>query len=90
MATRFAKSNTEDVLELQDASSSKNTKRSTNTWVKIFEFWSTVRGIDKKLYQFEEMELNKVLERFYTELRKEDGTEYEPACLRVMISALDR
>ena len=90
MANRFAISNGNDIKDLQVASSSKNTSRSTNTWVNVFESWSKSRGINKKLYEFNPEELNKILERFYTELRKTDGDEYEPGCLKVMISALDR
>ena len=87
---RFGNSNMDDVLHLKEASSSKNTKKSTNTWVKTFESWGEVRGVNRKIYEIPEKELNELLERFYAELRKVDGNEYEPACLRVMISALDR
>ena len=35
-------------------------------------------------------DLNDILMKFYAELRKADGSEYEPACLRVMKASLDR
>ena len=35
-------------------------------------------------------DLNLILEKFYAELRKTNETDYEPACLRVMTSSLDR
>ena len=35
-------------------------------------------------------DLDEVLVNFYVEVRKLDGQEYEPACLRVMRSSLDR
>ena len=30
------------------------------------------------------------MQSFFAEIRKSDGTEYEPECLRVMLSAIDR
>ena len=39
---------------------------------------------------YEPAYLNVTLENFCAELRKTDGTDYEPACLKVMISDLDR
>ena len=34
--------------------------------------------------------LDAILQQFYAELRKEDGSEYEPDSLRVMLASLDR
>ena len=90
MDKRFQNSNQDDVSALKEASTSKNTKHSTFTWVNAFDAWSKARNLTKKLFQYEPKELNKTLEKFYTELRKKDGTDYEPACLRTMIGSLDR
>ena len=35
-------------------------------------------------------ELDTVLRQFFAEIRKQDGGEYEPDCLRVMLAALHR
>ena len=35
-------------------------------------------------------ELDDILCKFYAELRKEDGSNYEPDSLRVMLASLDR
>ena len=35
-------------------------------------------------------DLDSILQSFFVEIRKSDGTEYEPECLRVMLSAMDR
>ena len=34
--------------------------------------------------------MDNVLQSFFAEIRKSDGTEYEPECLRVILSAMDR
>ena len=31
-----------------------------------------------------------ILEKFYAELWKTNGTDYEPVCLRVIMNSLDR
>ena len=35
-------------------------------------------------------QLDKVLERYFVSIRKQDGTDYEPRSLKVMQAALDR
>lgn len=49
-----------------------------------------MRGINNELENIPEKELDDVLQTFFAEIRKSDGTEYEPECLRVMLSAMDR
>ena len=36
------------------------------------------------------MALNKILEDFYTTVRKKNGEDYEPDSLRAMVTAMDR
>ena len=36
------------------------------------------------------MELDEKLRRFFAEVRKKDGSDYDPDSLRVMIASLDR
>ena len=43
----------------------------------------------QELHDIPPEELDKIL-RFYAELVKSDGTDYEPESLRVMIACLDR
>ena len=41
-----------------------------------------------ELEEYSPEELNQVLEQFYAEVRKRDGSPYEPDCLRVMQARL--
>ena len=68
----------------------KNTDHSTNTWTRIFKAWASERGQNEELPSYVPSDLDEVLVNFYEELRKVDGQEYEPPCLRVMRSSLDR
>ena len=79
-----------DLQRLKDKNKNQNTAKSTVTWIKRFEAWRKVKEITRELENIPEDELDTVLQSFFGEIRKNDGTEYEPECLRVMLSALDR
>jgi hypothetical protein len=55
----------------------------------LFEDWAAKRHFTICLEFVSTEELNKVLERFFTELRKQDGTNYEPDSLQTMLATLE-
>ena len=59
-------------------------------WLNVYISWATVRGHSQDIHTLPPVELNKVLKQFFGEIRKKDGKEYEPDCLRVMLGALHR
>ena len=67
-----------------------NTKRSTSTWLKRYEKWAEHKGEQTDLAKVPRERLDGVLQRFYAELVKKDGKEYESESLKVMIAAIDR
>lgn len=86
----FAEATLEDLQRLQDKNKNKNTAKTTNTWVKRFEAWRSFKNMPYKLEEVPKAELDKVLQLFFAELRKKDGSEYEPESLRTMLASLDR
>lgn len=90
MASRFVEANNEEIEELKISSDNVNTKKSTIFWVGIFQKWAVLRNVSENLEAYESEELDKVLSRFYAELRKANGEDYEPDCLRVMQASLHR
>ena len=89
--SRFASSDANTIESYKDASSSLDTKKSTNVWVRVFSSWAAARGNNPDLRSYTSaVDLNIILEKFYAEVRKRNGDQYEPACLRVMMAALDR
>ena len=48
------------------------------------------KGITGTLLDLNERQLDEMLQQFYAEVRKEDGSKYEPNSLRVMLASLDR
>ena len=43
-----------------------------------------------EIEEHEPAEMNRLLEKFYAEVKNKNGQDYEPDSLRVMIAALDR
>ena len=83
----FALTTEVDLKRLKDKN--KNTIKSTVTWINRFDAWRKVRGINNELENIPENELDHILQSFFAEICKSDGTKYEPESLRVMLSAMD-
>jgi hypothetical protein len=58
----------------------------------VFKRWAALRNVGENMETCEVQELDKVLSIFYAEIRirKSNGSEYEPDCLKVMQASLDR
>ena len=82
-------SNAHELQRLKDKNRNKNTDRSTSNWARRFETWQKQRGITVPLCDASASELDVVLQNFFAELKKKDGTDYEPESLRTMLAALD-
>ena len=72
----------EEVTELKEAAENINTRKSTMNWVRVFEKWCDENSLEKNMIFPEQMD--KVLERFYASVCKQDGTDYEPGSPKVM------
>ena len=89
MASRFKDVTDEEVTALKDAAENLNTRKSTINWVRVFENWCDENGLEKNPETVRPEQLDKVLERFFPCLCKQDETDYEPGSLKVMQAALD-
>ena len=78
------------IEELRNNAKNTNTKRSTIFWLGVFKSWAKERGFSEAIETYDAFDLDKILEKFYGEVRNKDGGEYEPDSLRVMIAALGR
>ena len=58
-----------------------NTQRCTDKWVNCFKEWATTKKIAHDIEKLAPFELDLMLQSFFTEVRKKDGTEYEPNSL---------
>ena len=89
--TSFAIVTDADIEKLKDKNTNQNTAKTTTTWARRFQKWQEERGLSvQPSSQPEPAELDRTLQRYFAELRKEDGSEYEPDSLRTMLASLDR
>ena len=89
-SNRFKKVTEEEVNEFKTAAENPNIRKSTFNWLRIFANWCEENGEDKYLENYLPFELDKLLQRFFASVCKQDGTNYEPGLLKVMQAALDR
>ena len=88
--SRFPVVSSEEIMEINESAASKNTKRTTQTWLTVCKKWCEARNIDDRIERFTPRALDDLLTKFYVEVRKRDGSEYEPGSLRVMQASIDR
>lgn len=86
----FKTASDEELKRLVENNSNANTKRATSTWLGRYQKWAEHKGVHTDLADVPREELDRVLQQFYAELVKIDGSEYEPESLKVMIAAIDR
>ena len=84
MASRFKTVTIEEVTKLKEAAENLNTRKSTINWVRVFEKWCDENRLEKNLEMILPEQLDKVLERFYASVCKQDGTDrdYESGSLK--------
>ena len=90
MAERFPNFQVEEIQELKENSEIQNTKKSTSTWLNVWTSWAESKNFETNLLSYEAKQLDETLQKFFAEIRKKDGSEYEPDSLRVMLASLDR
>ena len=79
-----------ELRRLKDKNKNKNTEKSTNTWANKFADWRKEKGINISPAETSATELDEILQHFFAEVKKKDGSNYEPDSLRTMLGALDR
>ena len=86
---RFYSASDSDIDALKQASSSKSTKKSTLSWMRVFNNWKITHSYTEEIDTYQP-EILILPWKFYAELWKTNETDYESACLKVMMSLLDR
>ena len=73
MAERFHVSYDGMSEYFKEKSKANNTRRSTNTWINVYNSWAEARGFSRNIYDYQPKELDEILDKFYLEIRKKDG-----------------
>ena len=87
---RFPLVSDEEITEINEIAASQNTARATKTWMAAWAEWCKARNINVNMETYCPQALDGLLNKFFVEIRKKDGTDYEPDSLKVMQAALDR
>ena len=90
MNVEFKPAASGQLQHFKDKNLNKNTTESTATWENSFKAWRKWRNVPYALRDIPQEQLDTILQQFYTELQKVDGSKYKPASLCTMIAALDR
>ena len=88
--SRFPRTSTDQIQETIKEAQNKNMLRSTSTWTTVWYSWAKSCKINESIETMAPATLDEVLQKFYLEVRKQDGSEYEPDSLKVMQAALER
>ena len=72
----------EEVTELKEAAEKLDVQMNTVDWVRVFYRWCDENSLEKDLERILIEQLGKVLERFYTSMCKQDGTNLSPMILK--------
>ena len=80
----------DEIQRLLQKNTNANTAKSTKNWVSKFSKWAIENQVHPELEEIPESELDGVLQRFFAQIRKNDGENYEPESLKVMQASLDR
>ena len=65
-------------------------RRNTCQWLRLYLSWAKLRNKEQEIERLEPDRLDKILQQFYAEVKRKDGTDYEPSPLQNMQSALYR
>ena len=90
MADRFPDCDAKELQQFKENAENLNTKKSTKTWVTVWTTWAEEKGYSPDIVSYEAKVLDEKLQKFFAEVRKKDGSDYEPDSLRAMIASLDR
>ena len=90
MAERFPDCGTKELQQFKENAENSDTKKRIKTWLTVWTTWTEEKGYSPDNVSYETKELDEKLQRFFAEVRKKDGSDYEPNSLRVMIASLNR
>jgi len=90
MASRFENSSKEDVQSFLEENENKNTASKTKPDMALVKSFLQTKGETREFEHIPPRELNEIISMFILSIRHKDGTEYEPATLRGMVSSMDR
>ena len=78
IADRVLDCDTKELQQFKENVENSNTKKSTKTWVTVWTTWVEEKGYSPNIVTYEAKEIYERLQKFFAEVRKKDGSDYEP------------
>ena len=69
---------TVSIKELKVQAKNTNTTKSKCQWLRVYLSWTKLRNKEQKIERLERSRLDDILQQFYAEVKRKDGTDYEP------------
>ena len=81
---------TVSIEDLKAKTKNTNTTKSACQWLRVYLSWAKIRNKEQEIERLEPSRLNEILQQFYAEVKRKDGTDYKSSSLANMQAALDR
>ena len=65
-------------------------RKSIEYWKNVFKKWANETNLQPNLEDYQSDVLDQTMSQLYDEVRKENGNDSEPDCLKVMQASLER
>ena len=82
MVDRVPDCDKKELQQFKENAENSNTKKSTKTWVTVWTTWAEEKGYSPNIVSYEAEEIYERLQKFFTGVRKKDGSDYEPEVCR--------
>ena len=69
VSSRFSFATATTMQQLKNSSHNENTIKSTAFWLLLWKKWCLEKGIAEEIENYEQTQLNTLLERFYAEIK---------------------
>ena len=90
MARRFASANTDEIGRILSEKDSANTKKATEAAVKVFKLYLREKELPEDFENYDKKKLDKVMSKFFVEVRRADGEAYKKSTLSAIRNGLNR
>ena len=78
MADRVPDCDTKELQQFKENVENSNTKKDTRTRVTVWTTWAEEKGYSPDIVSYEAKEIYERSQKLFAEVRKKDGSDYEP------------
>ena len=78
------------IKELKAKAKNTKTTKSPCQWLRVYLYWAKLSNKEHEIKSLETGRLGKIMQQFYAEVKRKDGTDCEPSPLVNMQAAIDR